>query len=115
MSGRPLTVDAQSADKVWRIGYLTAAPRDVPRARPFHDTLRELGYVEGRNVILEWKNSEGRAKRFPELAAELVRLKVDVIVGGDNPAIAAAQHATRTIPIVMVGAMDPVASGFSRA
>ncbi len=82
---------------------------------PFHEELRELGYVEGRNIVLEWRYSGGRAERFADLAAELVRLKVDLIVAGDNPAIAAAQRATQTIPIVMSGAMDPVASGFAKS
>ena len=109
----PLAVNAQHGDKVWRIGYLSGLPRESPRAVPFHEGLRELGYLEGRNIVLEWRYSGGRAERFADLAAELVRLKVDVIVAGDNPAIAAAQRATRTIPIVMTAAMDPVASGFA--
>ena len=82
---------------------------------PFHDSLRGLGYVEGQNIAFEWRSSGGRAERFPELAAELTRLKVDLIVASDNPAIAAAQRATKTIPIVMVGSMDPVASGFAES
>ena len=82
---------------------------------PFHDSLRGLGYVEGQNIAFEWRSSGGRAERFPELAAELTRLKVDLIVASDNPAIAAAQRATKTIPIVMVGAMDPVTSGFAES
>ena len=115
VSALPVVIDAQPENKIWRIGYLTGLPRDSPRAVPFLEGLRELGYIEGRNILLEWRYSGGRAERFPDLAAELVRLKVDVIVAGDNPAIAAAQRATRTIPIVMSGAMDPVASGFANS
>src|SRR5262245_65127541 len=113
--GAPLALYAQQENRSWRIGYLTGLPRESPRAVPFLQGLRELGYIEGRNIVLEWRYSGGRAERFPDLAAELVRLKVDVIVAGDNPAIAAAQKATRTIPIVMTGAMDPVASGFANS
>ncbi len=110
----PLAVKAQPAGKVWRIGMLfggTIGP-ESPRVAPFREGLRELGYVEKQNIACEWRLSGGGAERFPDLAAELVRLKVDVIVAGDNPAIAAAQHATSAIPIVMVLAMDPVRTGF---
>src|SRR5215510_13009361 len=108
----PLAAGAQSAGKVWRIGVLLGSPRETPRYAPFHQGLREFGYVEGQNLVIEWRYTEGHAERFPDLAAELVRLQVDVIVAGDNPAIAAAQHATSPIPIVMVLAMDPVRTGF---
>ena len=107
----PLAATAQPAGKVWRIGVLGLLP-ESPRAAPFLQGLRELGYVEGQNIAFEWRLAGGQAERFPDLAAELVRLKVDVIVAGDNPAIAAAQRATSTIPIVMVLAMDPVRTGF---
>jgi putative ABC transport system substrate-binding protein len=109
----PLAATAQPAGKVWRIGALFGPiGPESPRAAPFRERLRELGYVEGQNIAIEWRSSGGSAERFPDLAAELVRLKVDVIVAGDNPAIAAAQQATSTIPIVMVLAMDPVRTGF---
>jgi putative ABC transport system substrate-binding protein len=111
----PLAVEAQPAGKVWRIGILAGPEPGRPRWVPFREGLRGLGYVEGQNIVLEWRSSGGSAERFPALAAELVRLKVDVIVAGDNPAIAAAQRATGTIPIVMVAAQDPVASGFARS
>jgi len=111
----PLAVEAQEASKVRRIGVLTALSPDAPRWRPFHEALRRLGYIEGRNFAFEWRSSGGRAERFPNLAADLVHLKVDVIVASDNPAIAAAQQATKTIPVVMVLAMDPVASGFAES
>jgi putative ABC transport system substrate-binding protein len=76
------------------------------------DGLRELGHVEGRNVVIEWRGAEGQASRFPALAAELVRLKVDVIVATVPPAIHAARAATETIPIVMVTPSDPIGAGF---
>jgi putative tryptophan/tyrosine transport system substrate-binding protein len=109
----PLLADAQ-AGKIWRIGYLTheAAEAVNPARVSFRQRLRELGYVEGQNIALEMRAAEGTVERFPVLAAELVRLKVDVIVAGGDPATAAAQRATRSIPIVMVGASDPVSSGF---
>jgi len=110
----PFASEAQPG-KVWRIGVLSALPPEAPRWQPFHEGLRGLGYVEGRNIAFEWRSSGGRAERFPDLAAELARLKVDVIVAGDNPAITAAQKATKTIPIVMVLAMDPIASGFAQS
>ena len=111
----PLVIEAQQKDKVYRIGVLAATPPETQRWRPFHESLRQLGYVAGQNVVFEWRLSGGKAERFPDLAAELARLKVDVIVAGDNPAIAAAQKATTTIPIVMIVAMDPVASGFAQS
>jgi putative ABC transport system substrate-binding protein len=108
-----LVAGAPPAGKVWRIGVLTGIlPPEAPRWAPFHQGLRGLGYVEGQNFVFEWRSSGGQAARFPDLAAELVRLQVDVIVAIDNPAIAAAQRATSTIPIVMVLAMDPVRIGF---
>jgi putative ABC transport system substrate-binding protein len=77
----------------------------------FRQGLRDLGYVEGQNLVMEYRYMEGRAEQLPDLAAELVRLKVDVIVAGGTAAIRAAQHATRTIPIVMAVAYDPVGEG----
>jgi len=108
----PLAVQAQPVGKVWRIGVLmgTLGP-ESPRGTAFREGLRALGYVEGQNFAFEWRLSGGNAARFPDLAAELARLKVDVIVAVDNPAAVAAQHATSTIPIVMVLAMDPVRTG----
>src|SRR5215475_4690249 len=110
----PRAVQAQPAGKVWRIGVLggVAATPESPRGASFRQGLRALGYIEGQHIAIEWRSSGGRAERFPDLAAELVRLKVDVIVAYDNPAIAATQKATSTIPIVMVLAMDPVRTGF---
>jgi putative ABC transport system substrate-binding protein len=112
----PLAAGAPPAGKVWRIGVLTGRQAlesaESPRGMSFRQGLRALGYVEGKNITIEWRSSGGQAERFPDLAAELMRLKVDVIVVTDNPAIAAAQRATSTIPIVMVLAMDPVRTGF---
>ncbi len=109
----PLPGEAQQAGKIWRVGILggLSGPQS-PRWEPFREGLREMGYVEGQNIAIEWRLSGGKAERFPDLAADLARLKVDVIVAVDNPATAAAQKVTRTIPIVMVLAMDPVGTGF---
>jgi len=111
----PLAVDAQQPGKVWRIGSLGMGHIPVPVSNPIWDAflqqLRELGYVEGQNIVIEYRSAEGRAERLPDLAAELVNLKVDVIVAGGTPPPLAAKHATRTIPIVMAAAGDPVGSG----
>ena len=106
---------AQQPKKVPRIGYLSSSDpaSESTRAEAIRLALRELGYIEGQNIAIEYRYAEGKRDRFPELAAELVRLKVDIIVvaGGDRP-IRAAKNATKTIPIVMVGAgSDPVEAG----
>ena len=108
----PLAGEAQPGN-VRRIGVLTSQAPESPMWTPFHEGLREHGYVEGQNIAFKWQSAGFRAERFPDLAAELARVKVDVIVATDNPAIAAAQRATGTIPIVMVLAQDPIASGFA--
>jgi putative tryptophan/tyrosine transport system substrate-binding protein len=109
----PLVADAQPAGKVYRIGRLApGSPEGSPFIESFRQALHERGYIEGQNLVIEYRWAEGRDERLPDLAAELVRLKVDVIVTGGSTAIRAAQQATRTIPIVMVGASDPVAQGF---
>jgi putative tryptophan/tyrosine transport system substrate-binding protein len=107
---------AQQPKKVFRIGYLsgTDPATDSIRSEPFRLALRELGYIEGKNIAIEFRYAEGQQDRYPELAAELVRLKVDAIVvaGGTTP-IRAAKNATKTIPIVMMGqGSDPVQAGF---
>jgi len=107
----PLAAEAQPAGKIWRIGTLTGQPPESPMWAPFREQLCELGYLEGQNIIVEWRSSRGNAERFPDLAADLVRVKVDVIVASGDPAIAAAQKASQTTPIVIVLAMDPVATG----
>jgi putative ABC transport system substrate-binding protein len=109
----PFAANGQTAGKVPRIGFLAGStPHPSPRTNTFVAALRELGYVEGQNVAFEWRATGGRAERVADLAADLVRLKVDVIVAVDNPSVAAAQKATRMIPIVMVLATDPVNMGF---
>ena len=106
----PLAAEAQ-AGKVLRIGVVGPAPGN-PFLVVFRQGLRELGYVEGQNVALEVRSIDGRPERLPELLAELVRLKVDVILAPSNLMIAAAQKATTSVPIVMTNAIDPVAAGF---
>ncbi len=108
----PRAGGAQQAGKVARIGYLEHGSLTLnPPREAFRHQLRELGYVEGQNIVIEYRWAEGRAERLPDLAAELVSLKVDVIVAGGTPAPLAAKHATGTIPIVMAAAGDPVGSG----
>jgi putative ABC transport system substrate-binding protein len=100
-----LPADAQQVGKVHRIGYLTAGG-GVEQS--FRDAMRQLGYVEGRNLVIEGRFAERKLERLPDLAAELVRLKVDVIVTITTPAAQAAKNATTTIPIVMAGSANPV-------
>ena len=110
-----MVAQAQQPKKVPRIGYLsnTDPATDSARAEAIRLALRELGYIEGQNIATEYRYAEGKPDRFPELAAELVRLKVDIIVvAGGDPWIRAAKNATKTIPIVMVGGgSDPVEAG----
>ena len=108
----PLAAEGQQAAKIARIGYLSpnlAASPHLPEA--FRQGLRNLGYVEGRNVVIEYRDAEGKPERLPALAAELVALKVDVIVAPGTPQALAARQATRTLPIVFATAADPVESG----
>jgi ABC-type uncharacterized transport system substrate-binding protein len=111
----PLAAKAQQAEKVYRIGYLTTDPPTTPEGArmwgQFLEGLRDHGYVEGQNIIIERRYWEGRAERLPALAADLVRLKVDVIVTGAMQATQAAKNATTTIPIIMVAVADPVRTG----
>jgi putative ABC transport system substrate-binding protein len=107
----PLAAEAQQAAKVPRIGWLGGSAAANPLQEAFRQGLRDLGYVEGRNVVIEYRDSEGKPERLPALAAELVALKVDVIVTGSTPATVAAKQATKTIPIVFTGTADPVGSG----
>src|SRR5262245_25203645 len=111
--------EAQQPEKIWRLGYLsgTDPATDVPRTEAIRQRLREHGYIEQRSIVIEYRHAEGKLDRLPELAAELVRLKVDIIVvaGGDLP-IRAAMNATKTIPIVMTGGgVDPVKAGFVKS
>jgi putative ABC transport system substrate-binding protein len=109
-------IEAQQPKKLWRIGYLSQLDpaRESARAEAIRLNLRERGYIEGQNIAIEYRYAEGRSDRLPELAAELVRLKVDIIVAaGGDPGIQAAKNATKTIPIVMVNSPnDPVAAGY---
>jgi len=108
----PLTAKAQRVAKVARIGYLgrdiTPAPH-LPEA--LLQGLRDLGYVEGRSVVVEYRDAEGKSERLPALAAELVALKVDVIVAASIQPALAARQATKTLPIVFAAVGDPVSSG----
>jgi putative tryptophan/tyrosine transport system substrate-binding protein len=105
------SAEAQQQKKVPRIGVLRPGLAAAPNYEAFRQGLRELGYVEGQNVLLEFRDGEGKAERLPDLAAELVRLKVDVIVTSSTPAIQAVKQATVTIPIVMGFSGDPVGTG----
>jgi putative ABC transport system substrate-binding protein len=107
----PLAASAQPAGKVPRIGYLALNPAANPHLHEaFRQGLRDLGYVEGRNVVIEYRDAEGKPERLPALAAELVALKVDVLVAQPTVAALAAKQATRTLPIVFPVA-EPVTSG----
>ena len=111
----PLAAGAQQAAKVYRIGLLGGSPPNSPGGRRawegFFQGMRELGYVEGQNILVEGRFYGDHTERLPVLAAELVQLRVDVIVAGATPAPEAAQRATTTIPIVMATHTDPVGSG----
>jgi putative tryptophan/tyrosine transport system substrate-binding protein len=106
-------VSAQQAKNIPRIGYLTPSlTANRSNFEAFRQGLRDLGYVEGKNVVIEWRANEGKLDRNPALAAELVRLNVDVIVAVGSGEIGAAKEATAAIPIVMVRSGDPVGSGY---
>jgi len=111
--------EAQQSKKVFRIGYLSSfePASQSNRSEGIRLALRELGYIEGQNIIIEYRYAEGKVDRLPRLAAELVRLKVDIIVvAGGNRIILAAKNATKTIPIVMMGAgIDPVDAGLVKS
>jgi ABC-type uncharacterized transport system substrate-binding protein len=108
----PFAAEAQQAAKIARIGWLGDKPAGNPHLREaFLQGLRDLGYVEGRNLVIEYRSAEGKFERFPAVAAELVALKVDVLVAPGTPAALAAKQATRTLPIVFIAVGDPVTSG----
>jgi putative tryptophan/tyrosine transport system substrate-binding protein len=108
----PLAANAQLSAKIARIGYLaTTAGAGSPLAAAFRQGLQDLGYVEGKTMTIAYRSAEGKPERLPALAAELVQLPVDVIVAQTNAAAQAAKNTTTTIPIVMVSAGDPVATG----
>ena len=111
LGGLPLVADAQLPAHVPKVAYLSAASAGIDTVDAFRQGLRELGYVEGRNILIEYRWADGRFDRLPVLAAELVHLRVDVIVAANTPAALAAKNATSTIPIVLVTGGDPVGSG----
>src|SRR4030095_8149715 len=110
--GPSLAARAQRESKVRRIGYLSLRARPGPWDDEFIGAMRELGRIEGQNLTIEYRWAADKEERLPALAAELVRLDVEVIVTSATPAISAAKHATSTIPIVMQSAADPIGSGF---
>jgi putative ABC transport system substrate-binding protein len=117
VTAAPLAADAQPAEKVYRIGMLEAIPaaRNAANLDALRQGLRELGYVEGRNLVIEYRSADGRAERFPDLAANLVQLKVDLIVTRGTPATRAAKEATDIIPVVMatMGSPSPIVVSFA--
>ncbi len=110
----PLAAEAQQTGKVPRVGFLgNSSPElDSEWVTAFRRGLREIGYVEGQNIVIEYRWAEGKRERFADLAAELVRLKVDVIVTGVDRALEAARRSTTTIPIVVATATNPVGLGY---
>jgi putative ABC transport system substrate-binding protein len=106
-----VSAEAQQPAKVYRLGILSVRGAIEPRDEVFRQRLRELGYVEGQNLAIEWRFSDGKLDRLDSLAAELVRLKVDAIFGTATPTIQAAKKATTTIPIVMIAGADPAETG----
>lgn len=115
----PLGTLAQQQGKVWRVGFLSQRHLEHNESDfvsvPFRQGMRELGYVEGKDLSIEWRSAEGKSELLPSLAAELVRLNVDVLAASGSTATLAAQKATSTIPIVMIAAADPVGSGLVRS
>ena len=109
--GWPVAASAQQPAKIARIGYLSINLAGSSLLEAFRQGLRDLGYVEGRNVVIEYRDAEGKLERLPALAAELVALKVDVILAPGTHHALATKQATRTLPIVVVGAADPVTDG----
>lgn len=107
----PLAADAQQAGKVPRIGFLSPGNATSVPTDAFRQGLRELGYVEGQNLVVVYRWADGDTARLPALAGELVRLRVDVLVAATNPAVLAARRATSTIPIVFAASSDPVGTG----
>ena len=109
----PLAAEAQQAGRVPRIAWLGGQARETahPYVQAFQRGLKDLGWIEGQNIVIEWRFSGGRAELLPDLAAELVRLRVDLIVVPSSPTALAAKNATKTIPLVTVAVGDPVALG----
>src|SRR5215831_718753 len=103
--------EAQQPGNIPRIGFLSQAPPAAPFIEAFRQGLREHGYVEGKTIVIEYRDAEGKPDRLPSLASNLVRLKVNAIVVGGGQATLAAKNATTVIPIIMAGASDPVGTG----
>ncbi len=114
LSALCLPVDAQQTGKIFRIGYLfnSTASGSASLVDAFRQELSKLGWIEGKNIAIEYRFAEGKNDRLPELAAELVRLKVDLIVASAPPSVSAAKNATSAIPIVITNTVDPVGAGF---
>ena len=104
-------IEAQRPMKIPRIGLLSAGTAQLPYIEAFRQALRDLGYVDGKNIVIDWRHAGGKPEQLPTLAAELARSQVSLIVATRTPAIHAAAQATKTTPIVMVGSGDPVADG----
>jgi putative tryptophan/tyrosine transport system substrate-binding protein len=112
--GLASVVESQQPKRIPRIGYLSGRPgRGSPNAEALRQGLRDLAYVEGQNMAIEFRSTEGKLDRYPSLAAELVRLKVDIIFAAGGEAGRAAKKATSAIPIIFVGSVDPVATGMA--
>jgi putative tryptophan/tyrosine transport system substrate-binding protein len=111
----PRAAEGQQAGRIWRIGYLSLVSEKLEQYKPwvaaFRDGLRELGYVEGENVIIEQRYAAGQVERLPALAAELVRLSVDILVTAPSGSAFAAKKVATTIPIVFIGEPDPIGTG----
>ena len=107
------SAEAQQPKKVLRIGYLSYGSEEIDKSlvAALQQGLRELGYLEGRNIVIEQRYAAGRSEKLPEVLAELIRLKLDVLVTAGDPAAHAAKKATSAIPIVMVTSPDPVGTG----
>src|SRR5206468_2359441 len=107
---------AQQPKRTWRIGFLAARSRPAASEIDYYGAfvrgMVDLGYVEGKDFVMEWRFADGKTERLPALAAELAGINVDVIVTGGAPGIRAAQQATKTIPIVMGPSLDPIGRGF---
>src|SRR3989442_1187075 len=106
---QPFATEAQHAGKVWRIGLISVAYLRIEDV--FFQHLKGLGYVEGHNLVVERRYSEGRAERFPEFAAELARANLDLLIVTTTPAALAVKNATKTIPVVLTNSIDPVGVG----
>ena len=109
----PISAHAQQPLKIWRIGVLESATRELntPNMNVFLKTLREYGYIEGENLVIEYRSTGGRNERLPELVSELMRLKVNLMLVRGTPEILAVKKATSTIPVVMFAVADPVGLG----